>query len=91
MLDRAKAENIKLCKEEFRRFGKSIQLFKGVANWFNLMNNYGKSIGLEIEHYINSSGLKEMIEGTSIAKEFKNIYMLVLICMTNMVKLIGLP
>ena len=31
-------------------------------------------MGLEIEHYIISSGLKEIIEGTAIAQEFKRIY-----------------
>ena len=39
-----------------------------------MINSYGKSIGLDVKHYINSSGLKEMIEGTSIAHEFENIY-----------------
>lgn len=39
-----------------------------------MINEYGKSIGLDVKHYINSSGLKEMIEGTPISKEFENIY-----------------
>lgn len=39
-----------------------------------MINEYGKSIGLDVKHYINSSGLKEMIEGTPIAGEFENIY-----------------
>ena len=30
--------------------------------------------GVKVEHYINSSGLAEMIEGTAIAKEFKRIF-----------------
>ena len=74
MLERAKAENISLTKKSFKQFGKSIELFKGVKDWFALINDYGKSLGLQIEHYVNSSGLTEMIEGTSIAKEFKKIY-----------------
>jgi hypothetical protein len=45
-----------------------------VKEWFGLINEYGKTIGLNIKHYINSSGLKEMIEGTPIAREFENIY-----------------
>lgn len=54
--------------------GSSVELFPGVLNWFNNINEYGKKIDLEIEHYIISSGIKEIIEGTSIAKYFKEIY-----------------
>jgi phosphoserine phosphatase len=74
MLQKAHAMNISLKRESFRGFGKNIELFKGVPEWFTLVTNYGKSIGLEIEHYVNSSGLIEMIEGTSVAKEFRKIY-----------------
>lgn len=74
MLQKAKTENISLKRESFRSFGKKIELFNGVREWFKLINTYGKSIGVEIEHYINSSGLIEMVEGASIAKEFKKIY-----------------
>lgn len=74
MLQKAQAENISLSRSSFRKFGKDVELFKGVQEWFKLINDYGKSVGVTIEHYINSSGLTEMIEGTSIAKEFKKIY-----------------
>lgn len=74
MLTEAKAHHISLKRESFQQFGKNIELFKGVKEWFPLINEYGKSIGLDVKHYINSSGLKEMIEGTTIAKEFENIY-----------------
>ena len=74
MLQEAKANEISLKRDSFRKFGSKIKLFKGVEEWFALINDYGKSIGLNIKHYINSSGLKEMIEGTSIAKRFENIY-----------------
>lgn len=74
MLQEAKANAISLKRDSFRKFGSKIKLFKGVEEWFALINEYGKSIGLNIKHYINSSGLKEMIEGTPIAKRFENIY-----------------
>ena len=74
MLQKAKSENISLKRESFQSFGQQIELFNGVQEWFKLINAYGKSIGIEIEHYINSSGLIEMVEGTPIAKEFKKIY-----------------
>lgn len=74
MIKEATYNSISLNRESFRKFGKEIELFDGVKEWFHLINEYGKSIGLDIKHYINSSGLKEMIEGTPIAHEFENIY-----------------
>lgn len=74
MLQEAKASGISLKRDSFRKFGSMVELFKGVEDWFTLINQYGKSKGINIKHYINSSGLKEMIEGTSIAKCFENIY-----------------
>ena len=74
MLDEAKKNHISLTRESFQSFGRNVELFRGVRQWFSFINEYGASIGLDIKHYINSSGLKEMIEGTPIAQEFENIY-----------------
>ena len=63
-----------LTREEFKKLGTSVQLFHGVESWFKRVNSYGQQCGVEVEHYIISSGLKEIIEGTKIAKEFKEIY-----------------
>ncbi|MCR4941482.1 MAG: haloacid dehalogenase-like hydrolase, partial [Campylobacter sp.] len=61
-------------KEKFKEYGKKVQLFPGVESWFDRVNEYGKTKGVIVEHYIISSGLKEMIEGTCIAKKFEKIY-----------------
>ena len=74
MFDEAHKNGIKLRREDFLRFGRDIQLFDGVREWFRLINEYGKANGVVIEHYINSSGLKEIIEGSPIAQEFKHIF-----------------
>lgn len=74
MVKEAQYNNISLRRESFQQFGQRVELFEGVKEWFSLINEYGNSIGVNIKHYINSSGLKEMIEGTPIAKEFENIY-----------------
>lgn len=74
MFDEARASGIKLRREDFKKFGKHIGLFEGVRTWFKLVNDYGEAHGVKIEHYINSSGLKEIIEGNPIAHEFKHIY-----------------
>lgn len=74
MRDEASANHIRLSRDEFRKFGSAITYFDGVKEWFSLINSYGMMKGVKVEHYINSSGLKEMLEGTSIAKEFKHIF-----------------
>ena len=74
MFDEAKKNGIKLRREDFLRFGQDIQLFEGVKEWFRLINEYGAAHGVKIEHYINSSGLKEIIEGSPIAGEFKHVF-----------------
>lgn len=63
-------------KEKLAEYGASVQLFPGVEEWFERIREYGKSQGAIVEHYIISSGLKEMIEGTSVAKAraFEKIY-----------------
>jgi len=74
MIEEARKNNISLTRDSFVSFGKEIKLFDGVKEWFSLINEYGKSHGVTIEHYINSSGQTELIEGTPIAKEFKKIF-----------------
>ena len=74
MHDEARKAGIKLRREDFKKFGESVELFEGVKEWFGLINQYGKSQGVKVEHYINSSGLAEMIEGTEIGHEFKKIF-----------------
>ena len=63
-------------RETLEEYGSRVKLFPGVDTWFERVNEYAKSKGIIIEHYIISSGLKEMIDGTSIAKKgvFKKVY-----------------
>ena len=74
MLKEAKYREIGLRRESFVEFGGQIELFPGVEKWFGTINDYGASLGLNIKHFIISSGLKEMIEGTCIADKFTMIY-----------------
>lgn len=66
--------NFVLNKKALAEYGSRVELYKGVESWFSRINEYGKTCGVKVEHYIISSGLKEMIEGTSIAGEFTKIY-----------------
>lgn len=70
----SKAKGLSIRKEYFREIGAEVALYQGVDTWFERMNAYAESRGIELEHYIISSGLKEIIEGSSVAKYFKRIY-----------------
>ena len=63
-------------KKTLAEYGANVELFPGVKEWFERIRKYGKEKGVIVEHYIISSGLKEMIEGTSVAQAgaFEKIY-----------------
>ncbi len=63
-----------LRREDMVAHGKSVELHKGVTSWFDRINLFGDKLGVTIEHYIISSGMKEIIEGTEIAHKFKEIF-----------------
>ena len=68
--------NLVFTKRALADYGSRVALFKGVDSWFERIREYGKQRGVIVEHYIISSGLKEMIEGTKMAKDgaFEKIY-----------------
>jgi len=74
MIQEARSKGLSLRREAFQESGRRVRLFAGVEGWFGRMNAYGAARGIRVLHYINSSGLKEIIEGTSIAREFRKIY-----------------
>ena len=74
MIQECAAQGIKLDRPFLNRCGQSIQLFPGVRDWFARINAFGESLGVQVEHYVISSGLREIIEGSGIAHEFKQIY-----------------
>lgn len=74
IIDKAKLCNIEIKREDFVKLGESIELFSGVDTWFDRINAIAQKIGVHVEHYIISAGIQEIIEGTSIAKYFTEIY-----------------
>ena len=70
----AKSIGKSVTREYLQGFGKNMVYYPGVEEWFDKINAIGRQYGYEIEHYIISSGLKEIIEGSSIAKHLKRIY-----------------
>ena len=74
MLRMSRDKHKPISRNEFKNCGKDVKLFPGVEDWFDRINKFGEEHGVEIEHYIISSGLREIIEGSIIADRFKKIY-----------------
>lgn len=74
MVETARQSGNPLTRETLVNCGRYIEYHPGVEGWFERINRYAEEAGVRVEHYVLSSGLKEIIEGTSIAKYFKRIY-----------------
>lgn len=74
MVKISKDKNIPLLRQNLVDMGKNVELFKGVEGWFGRITEFGKDNGMQVEHYVISSGMKEIIEGTPISKCFKSIF-----------------
>ena len=74
MLKFAKEKGIKVTKDYLRECGKEIKFYPGVSTWFKRINEYALEKGIIVEHYLVSSGTKEIVEGCSIYDEFKQVY-----------------
>lgn len=74
MVEKAKEKKVPITRDTFQEMGSKVEYFDGVKTWFERINAYGEKVGVRVEHYIVSSGIKEIIEGTEIARFFKKIY-----------------
>lgn len=90
MLEKAREAKVTVRKEDFNKYGKDLPFFEGILpydntreqdplrkrqkGWFDRINVYGKESGVDVQHYVISSGIREMVEGSPISKKFKAIY-----------------
>ena len=74
MLSESQKRNIPLTRESLTEKGNKIEFFPGVKQWFQHINKFAEENDVIVEHYVISSGLKEIIEGTAISNEFKKIF-----------------
>jgi hypothetical protein len=80
MLAHARQNNAPITRDNLREHGQDVKLFDGLKNdltgkgWFDRINAKGAEYGLEIEHYIISAGLEEMIDGCPIRDEFHHVF-----------------
>ena len=74
MVKASKDRNVPILRDNLVQMGKNIEFFPGVADWFDRITEFGESCSVQVEHYIISSGLKEIIEGSAISGKFKSIF-----------------
>ena len=74
MIRKTRELGVPFTRQSLTRCGRSISFFPGVTDWFRRINRYGELLGVQVEHYVISSGLREIIDGSAIAGEFKEIY-----------------
>ncbi len=74
MLDTAHAAKKPIRRSDFIAHGQNLEFFPGVESWFERMGQIGTDTCVTVEHYIISSGLREIIEGSAIYKHFKEVF-----------------
>ena len=72
MIDRAKELN--LTRRTMQEMGEDIEFYPGVETWFERVNEIGRECGVEVEHYVVSSGVAEIIKGSAIGDKFKAVF-----------------
>ncbi len=74
MLEAARAHNRPITRQALERHGHQVPFFEGVTTWFDRINAFATSRGLELDHYVVSSGNYEIIRGCEIYPRFKMVY-----------------
>src|SRR5262245_15323382 len=78
MYRKAKAKGVRIDREDLVAQGRHVELYPGVEAWFDAIADYVKSHaqshGVQLRHYLVSSGLAEIVEGTSIYGRFHNVF-----------------
>lgn len=75
MVKAARREDVRFRREDIERHGQRISFFPGVVEgWFQRLRDHGAAKGVTVQHFIISSGLKEMIRASAIGPEFEKVY-----------------
>lgn len=74
MMKKMAEGELDLSREKLQELGRDIEFFPGVETWFDRINAIGEQNGVTVEHYIISSGLLEIIQGSAIGGKFKAIF-----------------
>jgi phosphoserine phosphatase len=74
MYRKAQAKGVRIDRKDLVAQGRQVEFYPGVEGWFDAIAAYVKSHGVHLRHYLVSSGLTEIVEGTSIYRRFHNVF-----------------
>jgi phosphoserine phosphatase len=74
MLDRARAAGKPVTRAQLKQSGGDPDFFDGLDHWFERIDAFGDDLGLQLDHYVISSGIYEMIEGCSLFTRFRQVF-----------------
>ena len=74
MIEKAKEKKQSICRQSLQKHGLGVELFPGVGQWFDIINQEAAKSGITLEHFVISSGIDEMIKGSPIGNRFKHIF-----------------
>ena len=74
LIDLAPKKKLKVTRKYLNSIGSKIKFYNGVEDWFDRINAFGKKHGVQVEHYIISSGIFEIIEGSPIFSKFRKVF-----------------
>ena len=76
MIDKAREKGAKVTKNALCAHGRNADLFPGLTDgtWFARVNGHAAQLGLQLDHYVISSGVSEMIQGCPIHHHFRHVF-----------------
>jgi hypothetical protein len=78
MYKKAKEKGVRVDRADLVAQGARVELYPGVEAWFDAIHAYvekhSAAAGIGVKHYLVSSGLTEIIEGTKIFRHFANVF-----------------
>lgn len=74
MIKKSIEKGIPITRESVIKCGEHIEFFDGLPEWFHRITKFGNDNGVRVEHYVLSSGLKEIVEGSKLGNCFKEIF-----------------
>jgi hypothetical protein len=74
LLEVARTKGVQIRSQDLQSHGREVPLFPGVEGWFARINGFAEDRNLDLQHFVISSGLFEMIEGCPVFQCFERVF-----------------
>jgi hypothetical protein len=75
---KAKEKGVRIDRDDLVRQGREVEFYPGVEAWFDEIRRYvelrDETRSITLRHYLISSGLMEIVQGTTIFSKFHNVF-----------------